>query len=54
MHGKTPDQFADELFDAVDLNGDGDITFQEFVQAADQNECLIDLILPVPLDDEAI
>ena len=54
MEGKTPDQYADELFDEVDTDGDGEITFKEFVCAADQNERLIELILPAPQDDDDI
>lgn len=48
MPGKTAIEFADELFREVDINGDGEITFEEFVEAANKNETIIDLLLPAP------
>lgn len=48
LQGLSPSAFADRLFADVDANGDGDITFDEFKLAAEQNETLIDLLLPAP------
>ncbi|WAR24383.1 NCS1-like protein [Mya arenaria] len=48
LQGLSPQAFSDRLFAEVDANGDGDITFEEFRMAAEQNETLIDLLLPSP------
>ena len=48
---KSPEEFADDLFDEVDANGDGDITFEEFCEAAEKNESLIDILMPAPDED---
>ncbi|KAH3694484.1 neuronal calcium sensor 2-like [Dreissena polymorpha] len=53
----SADDFADRLFNHVDANGDGDITFEEFRRGAEINETLIDLLLPAPasiLDQQTI
>ena len=49
---ETPESFAEKLFDSVDENGDGEITFDEFVQAAEEDETLIDLLLPAPKEND--
>lgn len=48
---ETPESFAEKLFDSVDENGDGEITFDEFVKAAEDDETLIDLLLPAPKEN---
>lgn len=45
---ETPKMFADRLFDEIDRNGDGEITFEEFESAAESNSALIDMLLPAP------
>lgn len=45
---ETPKMFADRLFDEIDRNGDGEITFEEFESAAESNAALIDMLLPAP------
>jgi hypothetical protein len=47
-HSETPIKFADRLFNEIDVNGDGEITFDEFETAAEQNSALIEMLLPVP------
>ncbi|XP_060593374.1 neuronal calcium sensor 1-like [Ruditapes philippinarum] len=47
-HNETPIKFADRLFNEIDVNGDGEITFDEFETAAEQNSALIEMLLPVP------
>lgn len=48
----TPESFAERLFASVDVNGDGEITFEEFVKAADEDETIIDLLLPAPKEND--
>ncbi|XP_052258411.1 neuronal calcium sensor 2-like [Dreissena polymorpha] len=48
LRNGSAEDFADRLFNQVDANGDGDITFEEFRRAAEINETLIDLLLPAP------
>jgi calcium-dependent protein kinase len=42
----------DEIFDQMDANGDGEVTFDEFKAAMQKNSCLQDVVLsslrPVP------
>ncbi|KAL4236571.1 hypothetical protein ACF0H5_004956 [Mactra antiquata] len=45
---ETPKMFADRLFKEIDVNGDGEITFEEFEMAAERNVSLIDMLLPAP------
>ena len=45
---ESAESFAEKLFHSVDENGDGEITFDEFAKAAEEDETIIDLRLPVP------
>ena len=48
LPNETAQSFAEKLFDSVDENSDGEITFDEFVKAAEEDETLIELLLPAP------
>lgn len=48
LKGQSADDYADKLFDSVDTDSSGDITFEEFVTAAEKDETLLELILPNP------
>lgn len=48
MSNESPKRFADRLFKEIDVNGDGEITFEEFEAAAEKNAALIDMLLPAP------
>lgn len=49
---ETPESFAEKLFDSIDENGDGKITLEEFVKAAEEDETVIDLLLPAPREND--
>lgn len=51
LPNETPESFAEKLFDSVDENSDGEITFDEFVKAAEEDETLIELLLPAPKEN---
>lgn len=53
LRNETPRTFADRLFSEVDKNGDGEITFQEFQEAAERNSALIDMLLPALVVDSS-
>ena len=44
---KTAEEYADDLFDEVDANKDGEISFDEFMLAAEHNDTLIDMLIPM-------
>ncbi|XP_045158033.1 neurocalcin-delta B-like [Mercenaria mercenaria] len=48
---ESPNKFADRLFDEIDVNGDGEITYQEFAAAAERNATLIEMLMPAPESD---
>ena len=48
LPNETPQSFAEKLFESVDENSDGEISFEEFVKAAEEDETLIELLLPSP------
>ncbi|XP_045158035.2 neurocalcin-delta B-like [Mercenaria mercenaria] len=48
---ESPNKFADRLFDEIDVNGDGEITFEEFAAAAERNATLIEMLMPAPESD---
>lgn len=50
-NNETPKTFADRLFKEIDVNGDGEITFQEFQDAVERNSALIDMLLPAPMPE---
>ncbi|XP_045158034.2 neurocalcin-delta B-like [Mercenaria mercenaria] len=50
-NNESPKKFADRLFKEIDVNGDGEITFEEFEAAAERNTALIEMLLPVPEND---
>ncbi|XP_045158032.2 neurocalcin-delta B-like [Mercenaria mercenaria] len=45
---ESPNKFADRLFDEIDVNGDGEITYNEFKAAAERNATLIEMLMPAP------
>lgn len=51
LPNETPESFADKLFNSVDENGDGEITFDEFVKAAEEDDTIVDLLLPAPKEN---
>ena len=51
LPNETPESFAEKLFDSVDENSDGEVTFDEFVKAAEEDETLIELLLPAPKEN---
>ena len=47
-NNESPTNFADRLFNEIDVNNDNEITFEEFEAAAEKNAALIEMLLPVP------
>ena len=45
---ESAESYAEKLFNTVDKNGDGEITFDEFVKASEDDDSLINLLLPSP------
>ena len=45
---ETAESLAEKLFHSVDDDGDGEITFEEFEKAAEEDETIINLLLPSP------
>ena len=45
---KTPEDLADEFFQEMDVDNDGEVTYEEFRCAAVRNEAILSILSPQP------
>ena len=45
---KTPEELADEFFQEMDVDNDGEVTYEEFRRAAVRNEAILSILSPQP------